>query len=43
VREDGRIVDGGVWQDKVHKRGIEEASKSGKESSHSACVNGIYE
>jgi hypothetical protein len=39
VREDGRIVVGEEWQEKVCDRGMEEAPENGKESSHSAHVN----
>jgi hypothetical protein len=35
VREDGRIVGGEEWQEKVCNRG-NEAPQNGKESSHSA-------
>jgi hypothetical protein len=42
VREDGRIVGGEGWQEKVYNRGMEEA-ENGKESSHSAHVNGMNE
>jgi hypothetical protein len=38
VWEDGRIVGGEVWQDKVRNR--EEAPENGKELSHSAHANG---
>jgi hypothetical protein len=41
VREDGRIVGGEERQDKVHKRGMEEAPENGKELSHYAHGNGI--
>ena len=41
VREYGRIVGGEGWQEKVHKRGMEEAPEKGKESSHSAHANGM--
>jgi hypothetical protein len=41
LREDGRIVGGEEWEEKVHDRGMEEAPENGKESSHSACANGI--
>jgi hypothetical protein len=34
VREDGRVVGGEGWQEKVGNRGIEEAPENGKESSH---------
>jgi hypothetical protein len=37
VREDGRLVGGEGWQEKVHNREeMEEAPENGKESSHSA-------
>jgi hypothetical protein len=39
VREDGRIVGGEEWQEKVHNR----EEWNGKESSHSAHANGINE
>ena len=38
VREDGRIVGGEGWQEKVHNR---EERKNGNESSHSAHANGM--
>jgi len=42
VREDGRIVGGEGWQEKVHnRRGMEEAPENSKESSHSAHANGM--
>jgi hypothetical protein len=41
VREDGKIVGGEGWQEKVHNRGTEEAPGNSKESSHSARANGI--
>jgi hypothetical protein len=42
VREDGRIVGGEGWQEKVHNR--EEWKKlPGKKSSHSAHANGMNE
>ena len=43
VKEDGRIVGGEEWQEKVHNRGMEEALENGKESSHSAHANGVNE
>jgi len=43
VKEDGRIVGGEGWQEKVHNRGMKEAPENGKESSHSAHVNGMNE
>jgi len=44
VREDGRIVGGEGWQEKVHNRGgMEEAPENSKESSHSAHANGMNE
>jgi hypothetical protein len=39
VREDGRIVGGEEWQEKVQQRGMEEAPENGKESLHSAHAN----
>jgi len=30
VREDGRIVSGERWQEKVHNRGMEEAHENGR-------------
>jgi hypothetical protein len=41
VREDGRMVGGEEWQEKVYDGGMEEAPENGKESSHSAHANGI--
>jgi hypothetical protein len=32
VREDGRIVGGEGWQEKVHNRGLEEAPENGKDA-----------
>ena len=43
VREDGRIVGGEGWQEKVQQRGMEEAPENGKESSNSAHANGTNE
>ena len=44
VREDGRLVGGEGWQEKVHKREeMEEAPENGKELSHSAHANGMNE
>jgi hypothetical protein len=43
VREDGRIVGGEGWQEKVHNRGMEEAPGNGKELSHSAHASGMNE
>jgi hypothetical protein len=43
VREDGRIVGGEEWQEKVYNRGMEEASENGKELSHTAHANGMNE
>jgi len=44
VREDGRIVGGEEWQEKVHNREEwKKLLKNGKESSHSAHANGIEE
>jgi len=41
VREDGRIVGGEGWQEKVHN--MEEAPENGKESSYSAHANRMNE
>jgi hypothetical protein len=43
VREDGRLVRGERWQEKVCNRGMQEAPEKGKESSHSAHANGMNE
>jgi len=43
VREDGRIVGGEEWQEKVHNRGMEEVSENSKELSNSAHANGMNE
>jgi hypothetical protein len=43
VRDNGRIVGGEVWQEKVHNRGMEEVPENGKESLHSAHANGMNE
>jgi hypothetical protein len=44
VREDGRIVGGEGWQEKVYnERGMEEAAENGKESLHSAHASGLNE
>jgi hypothetical protein len=43
VREDGRIGGGEGWQEKVYKRGMEEAPENGKESSHCAHANEMNE
>ena len=43
VREDGRIVGGEGWHENVRNRGVKEAPKNGKESSHSAHANGMNE
>jgi hypothetical protein len=42
VREDGRIIGGEEWQEKVYKT-MKEAPENGKESLHSACANGMNE
>jgi hypothetical protein len=39
VREDGRLVGGKGWKERVYNRGMEEASEKSKESSHSAHAN----
>jgi hypothetical protein len=41
VREDGRIVGGEGWQEKVHNRGVEKAPENSKESLNSAHANGM--
>jgi hypothetical protein len=43
VTEDGRIVGGEGCQEKVFKKGMEEAPENGKELSHSAHANGMNE
>jgi hypothetical protein len=43
VREDGRIVGGEEWQEKIYNRGREEAPENSKESSHSAHAVGMNE
>jgi hypothetical protein len=43
VREDGRIVGGEEWQEKVYNRGMEEATENGKELLHSAHADGKNE
>jgi hypothetical protein len=41
VREDGRLVGGKGWKERVYNRGMEEAPENGKESSHFAHANGM--
>ena len=36
MREDGRLVGGKGWKERVYNREMEEAPENGKESSHSA-------
>jgi hypothetical protein len=43
VREDGRIVGGEGWQEKVRYRGMEDAPENGKESSNSVHASGMNE
>ena len=43
MREDGRLVGGKGWKERVYNRGMEEAPVNGKESSHSAHANGMNE
>jgi hypothetical protein len=43
VRDDGRLLGGEGWQEKVYNRGMEEAAEKGKESLHSAHANGMNE
>jgi hypothetical protein len=40
VREDGRLVGGKGWKERVYNRG-EEAPENSKESLHSAHANGM--
>ena len=41
VREDGRLVGGKGWKERIY--GMEKAPENGKESSHSAHANGMKE
>jgi hypothetical protein len=43
VREDGRIVGGNWWKERVYGRGMEEAPENSKELPHSAHANGMNE
>jgi len=43
VREDGRLVGGKGWMERVCNRGMEEAPENSKESSHSAHANEMNE
>ena len=43
VREDGRMVGGEEWQEKVYDGGMEEAAENGKESPHSVHANGLID
>jgi hypothetical protein len=43
VREDGRVVGGKGWKERLYNRGMEEVPEKGKESSHSARTNGMNE
>jgi hypothetical protein len=44
VREDGRLVGGKGWKERVYNREeLEEAAENGKELSHSAHGNGMNE
>jgi hypothetical protein len=43
VREDGRLVGGKVWKERLYSRGMEEAPENGNEPSHSAHANGMNE
>ena len=43
MREDGRLVGGKGWKERVYNRGMEEASENGKESLHSTHANGMNE
>ena len=39
MREDGRLVGGKGWKERVYNREMEEAPEKSKESSHSAHAN----
>jgi hypothetical protein len=41
VREDGRLVGGKGWKERVYNREMEDAPVNGRESSHSAHDNGM--
>jgi len=41
VRENGRLVGGKGWKERVYDRRMEEAPENGKELWHSARVNGM--
>ena len=43
VREDGRMVGGEEWQEKVYDGGKEEAPENGKESLHSVHAIGLID
>jgi LAS superfamily LD-carboxypeptidase LdcB len=43
VRDDGRLVDGKVWKERVYNRGMEEAHENSNEPSHSAHASGMNE
>jgi hypothetical protein len=43
VWEDGRIVGGEGWQEKVYDRGMEESPENSKVSLHSAHAKGMNE
>jgi hypothetical protein len=43
MREDGRLVGGKGWKERVYNRGNVEAPENGKESSHSARANKMNE
>jgi hypothetical protein len=43
VREDGRLVGGKGWKERVYNRGMEEAPENGKELLHSVHANGMNE
>ena len=43
VREDGRMVGGEEWLEKVYDGGMEEAPENGKESPHSVHANGLID
>jgi hypothetical protein len=43
LREDGRLVGGKEWKERIYSRGMEEASENDTESLHSACASGLNE
>jgi hypothetical protein len=43
VKDDGRLVGGNGWKERVYKTGKQEAPENSKELSHSAHANGMNE